>query len=84
MYKSGATVKDQVTIKEMLANGHTSDEISESLQIELDCIKSFVEHFGGEIEKPASKVDPAIKKGETKVKDPVAAALEAANSTDKE
>ena len=80
MMKSGANLHDIKVIEHMFAEGRTAEEISESVQIELDCIKSF---------EPAEPVEtkqeePKVKGSKSDVKDPVAAALAAAASGDKE
>ena len=80
MMKSGANLHDIKVIEHMFAEGRTAEEISESVQIELDCIKSF------EPAEPVSKEEPEpkVKGSKSDVKDPVAAALAAAAGGDKE
>ena len=80
MMKAGANIHDIKVVERMFAEGRTAEEISESMQIELECIKSF---------EPAEPMEPGKKEPEVKgsksdVKDPVAAALAAAASGDKE
>lgn len=78
--KSGANLHDIKVIEHMFAEGRTAEEISESVQIELECVKSF------EPAEPVSKEEPEpeVKGSKSDVKDPVAAALAAAASGDKE
>ena len=80
MMKSGANLHDIKVIERMFAEGSSAEQISESMQIELDCIKSF------EPAEPveAKKAEPAVKGSKSDVKDPVAAALAAAAGGDKE
>ena len=80
MMKSGANLHDIKVIEHMFAEGRTAEEISESVQIELECVKSF------EPAEPveSSKKEPEVKGSKSDVKDPVAAALAAAASGDKE
>lgn len=80
MMKAGANIHDIKVVERMFAEGNSAEEISESMQIELECIKSF---------EPAEPMEPGKKEPEVKgsksdVKDPVAAALAAAASGDKE
>ena len=80
MMKSGANLHDIKVIEHMFAEGRTAEEISESVQIELECVKSF---------EPAEPVkvkqeEPEVKGSNSDVKDPVAAALAAAAGGDKE
>ena len=78
--KSGANLHDIKVIERMFTEGRTAEEISESVQIELECVKSFEP---AEPAKP-SKEEPEVKGSKSDVKDPVAAALAAAASGDKE
>lgn len=80
MMKSGANLHDIKVIERMFADGHSAEEISESVQIELECVKSF------EPAEPveSSKKEPEVKGSKSDVKDPVAAALAAAAGGDKE
>ena len=80
MMKSGANLHDIKVIEHMFAEGRTAEEISESVQIELECVKSFEP---AEPVKPGKK-GPEVKGSKSDVKDPVAAALAAAASGDKE
>lgn len=80
MMKSGANLHDIKVIEHMFAEGRTAEEISESVQIELECVKSFEP---AEPMKPGKK-EPEVKGSKSDVKDPVAAALAAAASGDKE
>lgn len=80
MMKAGANIHDIKVVERMFAEGRTAEEISESMQIELECIKSFEP---AEPVKP-SKKEPEVKGSKSDVKDPVAAALAAAASGDKE
>ena len=43
MYKTGAHAQDQMRIARMAKDGLTAQEISETLRIEIDCVKSFME-----------------------------------------
>lgn len=78
--KPGANIHDVKEIMAMYAEGKSAEEISEELRIEFECVKS----FEAEAEKP--EVEKATKKPvqKSEVKDPVAAALAAAASGDKE
>ena len=80
MMKAGANIHDIKVVERMFAEGRTAEEISESMQIELECIKSF------EPAEPLepSKKEPEVKGSKSDVKDPVAAALAAAAGGDKE
>ena len=80
MLKAGANIHDIKVIEQMFADGSTAEEISESVQIELECVKSFEP---AEPVKPGKK-EPEVKGSKSDVKDPVAAALAAAASGDKE
>lgn len=80
MMKAGANIHDIKDIERMFADGHTAEEISEAMRIELDCIKSFQPAEPVEVKKAESPV----KGSKSDVKDPVAAALAAAASGDKE
>jgi len=80
MMKSGANLHDIKVIERMFAEGRTAEEISESMQIELECIKSFEPAEPVKVEQE----EPEVKGSKSDVKDPVAAALAAAASGDKE
>lgn len=78
--KSGANIHDIKEIMAMYKGGKSAEEISETLRIELDCVKS----FESEAEKPDTKESAKKEPAKSEVKDPVAAALAAAASGDKE
>ena len=78
--KSGANLHDIKVIEHMFAEGRTAEEISESVQIELECVKSFEPAEPVKVEQE----EPKVKGSKSDVKDPVAAALAAAASGDKE
>ena len=80
MMKAGANIHDIKVVERMFAEGCTAEEISESMQIELECIKSFEPAEPAETEQE----EPKVKGSKSDVKDPVAAALAAAASGDKE
>lgn len=80
MMKSGANLHDIKVIEHMFAEGRTAEEISESVQIELECVKSFEPAEPVKVEQE----EPEVKGSKSDVKDPVAAALAAAASGDKE
>lgn len=78
--KSGANIHDVKEIMAMYGEGKSAEEISEALRIDLDCVKS----FESEAEKPDAKKSAEKEPAKSEVKDPVAAALAAAASGDKE
>lgn len=80
MMKAGANIHDIKVVERMFAEGRTAEEISESMQIELECIKSFEPAEPVKVEQE----EPKVKGSKSDVKDPVAAALAAAASGDKE
>ncbi len=80
MMKAGANIHDIKVIEQMFADGSTAEEISEAMMVELDCIKSFEPAEPVETKKTGTPV----KGSKSDVKDPVAAALAAAASDDKE
>lgn len=78
--KAGANIHDIKEIMAMYKYGKSADEISEALRIELDCVKS----FEPEVVEPVKKEKADKQSAKSEVKDPVAAALAAAASGDKE
>lgn len=80
MMKAGANIHDIKVVERMFAEGRTAEEISESMQIEFECIKSFEPAEPVKVEQE----EPEVKGSKSDVKDPVAAALAAAASGDKE
>lgn len=43
--KAGANFMDQNTIAAMVDEGHSAEEISQALKIDLSCVARFVAHF---------------------------------------
>lgn len=78
--KSGANIHDIKDIMAMYGDGKSAEEISEALRIEFDCVKSFEPEAVEPVEDKEASKAPA----KSEVKDPVAAALAAAASGDKE